>query len=100
MMLKKGDYLKHFKGKTLTDKNIYEVLEMGVTYSGDKAEGIGNLVVYKNIRQEKIFARELEDLLAELPLEKQQEFGQKHRVEILTEEEKKSVMEMLEEQEG
>jgi len=58
------------------------------------------LVIYKNVFQGKLFARELEDLLAELPQEKQAEFGQKHRVEILTEEEKKSVMEMLEEQEG
>ena len=87
-MLKKGDLCKHFKGKTLDEKNIYRILEVGVTYSGDKSENpINNLVVYENIFQGKIFARELEDLEAELSEEKQKKYGQLHRVEKLTAEE-------------
>lgn len=87
-MFKKGDLCKHFKGKNLSEKNIYEILEIGVKYSGDKSEQpIENLVVYKNIFQNKIFAREIQDLISELPKEKQELYGQKHRVEILTSEE-------------
>lgn len=87
-MLKKGDLCKHFKGKTLDEKNIYEILETGVNYSGDASENpIENLVVYKNIFQNKIFAREIGDLISELPIEKQEQYGQKHRVEKLTDEE-------------
>ena len=48
-MLKKGDLCKHFKGKTLDEKNIYRILEVDVTYSGDKSENpINNLVIYEN----------------------------------------------------
>ena len=84
-MLKKGDLCKHFKGKNLSEKNIYEILEIGVKYSGDASDKpIENLVVYKNIFQGKIFARELEDLTTELPPEKQEQYGQKYRVEKLT----------------
>ena len=87
-MLKKGDLCKHFKGKTLDEKNIYEILETGVNYSGDASENpIENLVVYKNIFQNKIFAREIGDLISELPIEKQEQYGQKHRIEKLTNEE-------------
>lgn len=58
MILKKGDLCKHFKGKNLQEKNIYEVLETGVNYSGDASENpIKDLVIYKNIRQGKIFAK-------------------------------------------
>ena len=95
-MLKKGDWCKHFKGKTLEEKNIYEILEVGVTYSGDSSDKpIQNLVIYKNIFQGKIFARELEDLIAELEPEKQELYGQKHRVEKLTEEEVEIVVARL-----
>lgn len=91
-MFKKGDLCKHFKGTTLEEKNIYEILEMGVKYSGDASENlIENLVIYKNIFQGKIFARELKDLIEELPAEKQAQYGQVHRVEKLTEEEIKKV---------
>ena len=87
-MLKKGDLCKHFKGTNLDEKNIYEILEVGVKYSGDASDKpIENLVIYKNIFQGKIFARELEDLIAELPLEKQEQYGQRYRVEKLTPEE-------------
>ena len=100
MILKKGDLCKHFKGKNLQEKNIYEVLETGVNYSGDASENpIENLVIYKNIRQGKIFAREMSDLVAELTPEKQQEFGQKHRVDLLTKEEIEIVKSMIENQE-
>ena len=100
MILKKGDLCKHFKGKNLQEKNIYEVLETGVNYSGDASENpIKDLVIYKNIRQGKIFAREMSDLVAELTPEKQQEFGQKHRVDLLTKEEIESVKSMIENQE-
>ena len=97
MILKKGDLCKHFKGKNLQEKNIYEVLETGVNYSGDASENpIKDLVIYKNIRQGKIFAREMSDLVAELTPEKQQEFGQKHRVDLLTKEEIEIVKSMIE----
>ena len=100
MILKKGDLCKHFKGKNLQEKNIYEVLETGVNYSGDASENpIKDLVRYKNIRQGKIFAREMSDLVAELTPEKQQEFGQKHRVDLLTKEEIEIVKSMIENQE-
>lgn len=100
MILKKGDLCKHFKGKNLQEKNIYEVLETGVNYSGDASENpIKDLVIYKNIRQGKIFAREMSDLVAELTPEKQQEFGQKHRVDLLTNEEVEIVKSMIENQE-
>lgn len=96
-MFKKGDLCKHFKGKDLSEKNIYEILEMGVKYSGDASDKtIENLVVYKNIFQNKIFARELEDLISELPEEKQKLYGQKHRVEKLTPEEIREVKRRLE----
>lgn len=100
MILKKGDLCKHFKGKNLQEKNIYEVLETGVNYSGDASENpIKDLVIYKNIRQGKIFAREMSDLVAELTPEKQQEFGQKHRVDLLTKDEIEIVKSMIENQE-
>ena len=96
-MFKKGDLCKHFKGKDLSEKNIYEILEMGVKYSGDACEQpIENLVIYKNIFQGKIFARELQDLIAELPQEKQELYGQRYRVEKLTPEEIKEVKKRLE----
>jgi len=96
-MLKKGDLCKHFKGKNLYEKNIYEILEVGVKYSGDASDRpIENLVVYKNIFQNKIFARELEDLIEELSLEKQEEYGQKFRVEKLNEDEIIEVKKRLE----
>ena len=87
-MLKKGDWCKHFKGITLDEKNIYVILETEVTYSGDNSRvPLMNLVVYKNVFQNRIFVRELEDLIAELTKEKQEIYGQIHRVDKLTKEE-------------
>lgn len=43
-MFKKGDLCKHFKGKDLIQKNIYEVLEIGVKYTGT-AEGITDKLI-------------------------------------------------------
>ena len=93
MELKVGDLCKHFKGASLLEKNIYEIIATNVTYTGDKAkEPIENLVVYKNIFQEnKFFTREYNDLIGELSEEKQEQFGQKYRIQKLTEEEIKVV---------
>lgn len=89
MELKVGDLCKHFKGKSLLEKNIYEVIAKGVTYTGENAKApLDNLVVYKNIFQEnKLFTREYNDLVAELSEEKQKQYGQTYRVQKLTKEE-------------
>lgn len=89
MELKVGDLCKHFKGSSLLEKNIYEIMAIGVTYTGEGAtRPLDNLVVYKNLFQRgKVFTREYDDLIGELPIEKQKQFGQVHRIEKLTEEE-------------
>lgn len=86
--IKIGDFCKHFKGKTLLEKNIYEILLLNVIYSGDNAtKKLDDLVVYKNIFDGKIFTREASDIFGELSLEKQQEFNQVYKVQKLTDEE-------------
>lgn len=89
MELKVGDLCKHFKGNSLLEKNIYEIIALNVTYTGDNAKApIDNLVVYKNIFQEnKLFTREYNDLVAELSEEKQKQYGQEFRIEKLKKEE-------------
>ena len=98
MMYKVGDYCKHFKGHDLFEKNIYQIMQLNVngkdvdtekvTYSGDyDLSTATNLVVYKNIFQDRLFAREYSDISGELSLEKQVEFNQKYKVQLLTEEE-------------
>lgn len=89
MELKVGDLCKHFKGESLIEKNIYEIVVMNVTYTGENAKvPIENLVVYRNIFQEnKFFTREYNDLVKELPEEKQKKYGQTYRVQKLTDEE-------------
>lgn len=95
-----GMLCKHFKGTTLQDKNIYRIENLNVEgisilgtdiiYTGDceNIETTHNLVVYSNIFQtDKIFAREYEDLVSELSIEKQDQFHQLYRVQPLTEEE-------------
>ncbi len=98
-MYKIGDLCKHFKGSNLLEKNIYEILNINVkgteldesvTYTGE-AENLSlviDLVVYKNIFQEgKIFAREASDISSELSLEKQAQFHQTYKAQLLTDEE-------------
>ena len=88
MELKVGDLCKHFKGNNLLEKNIYEIVAINVTYTGENAKtSLDNLVVYKNIFQDKLFTREYNDLVAELSEEKQRQYGQKCRIEKLTQEE-------------
>ena len=86
--IKIGDFCKHFKGKDLIEKNIYQILLLNVIYSGDYSlKKINDLVIYKNIFDGKIFAREASDIFAELSLEKQKEYNQVYRVQKLTDEE-------------
>ena len=100
-----GMLCKHFKGKNLKVKNIYKILDIGVDYTylianphviytGDKNKlKATNLVIYTNIFQEnKVFAREYEDLVSVISTEKQKECGQTLRVEPLTETEINMVM--------
>lgn len=93
MYIKAGDLCKHFKGNSLLEKNIYEIIAVGVIYTGEGAnKPLDNLVVYKNLFQEgKMFTREYADLVEELSEEKQKQYGQKHRIEKLTEDEAKIV---------
>ncbi len=88
-IFKVGDLCKHFKGENLSQKNIYKIIAVNVTYSGDKSqEPLNNLVVYENIFQSgKTFVREYKDLVEELNKEKQNKYNQKYRVEKLTKEE-------------
>ena len=99
MIYQIGMFCKHFKGKTLEDKNIYQIINLGVsgkdidtsriTYTGDgELATAKNLVVYANIFQNnKLFTREYEDISGELSPEKQQQFSQTIKVQPLTEEE-------------
>lgn len=84
-----GDLCKHFKGKDLIEKNIYEIIAINVKYTGElENEKLSNLVVYKNIFQKnKFFTREYEDLVAELCEEDKQQYNQKYRCQKLTQEE-------------
>ena len=84
-----GDLCKHFKGKNLIEKNIYEIVATNVKYTGEVENCRQlNLVVYKNIFQEnKFFTREYEDLVGELSEEKQKQYNQKYRCQKLTTEE-------------
>lgn len=97
-------YCKHYKGKTLIEKNIYQILELNKTgkdinfdeviYSGDSEEFalLTNLVVYRNVFQNKIFAREQSDLIKKLSVEKKEEFKQEFVVEPLSEAEVNIIM--------
>lgn len=96
---KEGMLCKHFKGKTLEEKNIYRIVKLGVsgkdidqeliTYTGDgDLMSATDLVVYANIFQDdKLFTREDSDISKELSLEKQEMYNQKLRVQPLTKEE-------------
>ena len=99
MIYKIGMLCKHFKGRTLAEKNIYEIkaLEVNghdidsttITYTGDgELASAQNLVIYANIFQDnKLFAREYEDISGELSADKQELFSQTIKVQPLTSEE-------------
>lgn len=103
MIYKKNMLCKHFKGETLLEKNIYQILELGVlgkdidesiiTYTGDGIlKDATNLVVYANIFQNnKLFAREYDDISSELSDDKKSLYHQLYKVEPLTEDEIKIV---------
>jgi hypothetical protein len=93
-----GMLCKHFKGNSLLEKNIYKIIKLGVngndltddiTYSGDgEVLNSKNLVIYANIFQDnKLFAREYEDISSKLSDEKKSQFNQEIKVQPLTEEE-------------
>ena len=100
-VFKEGSLCKHFKGKRLMYKNIYRIISFNnkgrdlgkeIKYTGVRdVRKATNLVIYQNIFNKKIFARELDDFYVEIEREKQEEFGQMHRVEPLTEKEIKKV---------
>ena len=97
MIYKVGMLVKHFKGTSLLDKNIYRILKLNVrgkdvdtsvvTYTGDGVlENAYGLVVYENVFQEgKVFAREYNDISSELSFDKQEYYHQRFKVEPLTE---------------
>ena len=88
MEYKTGMLCKHFKGENLLEKNIYRIEQIGVegkdinetliTYTRDgEFLTAKNLVVYSNIFQEnKLFAREYDDISGELSSEKKEMYNQ------------------------
>ena len=96
MIYKIGMLCKHFKGENLLEKNIYRIEQIGVegkdinetliTYTGDgELLTAKNLVVYSNIFQEnKLFAREYNDISGELSSEKKEMYNQEIKVQPLT----------------
>ena len=99
MLYKIGMLCKHFKGENLLEKNIYRIERLGVngyelidsdiSYVGEgNLSTAKDLVVYANIFQDnKMFAREYEDISSELSADKQTVFHQVHKVEPLTSDE-------------
>lgn len=87
MILKQGDYVKHFKGENLIEKNIYEILAVNPAYTGEK-EVFPEVVIYAPLFQTgKCFVREYDDLVCELTQEQQELYHQQHRIDLLTEDE-------------
>lgn len=88
MLLKKGDIVKHFKGKDLIEKNIYIILAVNPEYTGDKDFDCESAVVYAPLFQEgKTFIREYDDLIKPLSDEEKVIYSQERRVDVLTEDE-------------
>lgn len=99
MIYKIGMLCKHFKGDNLLEKNIYRIVALNVngesidskeiTYTGEGTlNNAKNLVIYANIFQNnKLFAREYDDISTKMTLEKQEIFHQERKVEPLTLEE-------------
>lgn len=99
MIYRKGMLCKHFKGESLLEKNIYEILEVNVngkdidenniiyTGNGNLKDSV-NLVIYKNIFQnDKVFAREYNDISSYLAEDEKIKYNQNIKVQPLTEEE-------------
>lgn len=92
MKLEVGMFCKHFKGQNLIEKNIYEILAINVSYTGNNNVDLSNMVIYRPLFQEdKYFAREYDDLVQELSLEEQELYKQTYRIEALTEDELKMI---------
>lgn len=92
MEIKVGDICKHFKGKDLIEKNIYEILAIDIIYTGDNNIDLKNMVVYRPLFQkDKYFAREYSDLIEELSSEDKIIYNQNQRVEVLNEDELKLI---------
>lgn len=84
--LKKGDIVKHFKGKDLIEKNIYQILAVNPVYTGTKEFSQEAVVIYEPLFQTgKAFVREYADLVSELSDEQKEVYDQCYRVEHLTE---------------
>ena len=100
-IIRPGILCKHFKGKELLDKNIYRIislnnngkdLDANIKYTGvGDVEETTNLVVYMNVFNNMLFARELDDLYVELDSDQKEIYGQMHRIEPLTKEEEKTI---------
>ena len=99
MIYRKWMLFKHFKGESLLEKNIYEILKVNVngknidenniiyTGNGNLKDSV-NLVVYKNIFQnDKVFAREYNDISSYLTKDEKIKYNQNIKVQPLTEEE-------------
>ena len=88
MELQKGNIVKHFKGKDLIEKNIYQIVAVNPVYTGTKTFPQDAVVIYESLFQnEKAFVREYEDLVQELSDEQKELYHQNYRIEPLTEEE-------------
>ena len=88
MEFKVGDLCKHFKGETLVEKNIYEIIAVNVKYTGERIDDLKDLVVYRALFQEdKFFTREYQDLIMPLTDEEKEFYHQDTRVQKLTDEE-------------
>lgn len=99
MIYRKGMLCKHFKGESLLEKNIYEILKVNVngkdidenniiyTGNGNLKDSV-NLVIYKNIFQnDKVFAREYNDISSYLTKDEKIKYNQNIKVQPLIEEE-------------
>lgn len=87
MILKQGDIVKHFKGESLVEKNIYEIVAVNPVYTGEK-ETFPEVVIYTPLFQtDKYYVREYDDLVCELTSEQQELYHQQHRIDLLTEDE-------------
>lgn len=114
-MINKFDICKHFKGESLLEKNIYGIMEVKMTYTGENIK-FPDIVLYKPLfhngkcyikeflylsgrikyeedldlqgfNQVTCFIREYDDLVKELDEDLVEKSHQKRRVEVLNEDE-------------